>query len=601
MENFVVSARKYRPVTFDSVVGQLSITSTLKNAIKTEHLAQAFLFCGPRGVGKTTCARILAKTINCINITENIEACDECESCKSFNDGHSLNIYELDAASNNSVDDIRNLIDQVRFAPQLGSKKVYIIDEVHMLSANAFNAFLKTLEEPPKHAIFILATTEKHKIIPTILSRCQIFDFNRIQIEDIATTLANIAKKENIKAENDALHIIAQKADGALRDALSIFDQIVSFSGNNITYQNVIDNLNILDYDYYFKLTDAIFEHKIGECLLIFNDILSKGFDGHNFINGLAEHFRNLLICQDVSTLKLLEVGENIKEKYKEQALKGNTLLYVSFLDITSKADTSYKSSKNQRLLVEVMLMQLCSVNHEHEKKKSIINLPFNKTTDSLTSTPKILPVQKTGTTSPDLQKNLVNESQSSHYGNEVEKQPTPPDSPDNYRDQKSTITLKNLSSVNFSQNISIHKTAHQKKEEEVAIQELSSRPTEPFTTEQFKQKWSAYKHLLIEKGETSLASAFENMPELIDEKIIITINNKALEDEIIETKTDILDFLRKELKNYNLCLETKINIDQRARKAYTPMEKFVKMSEKNPHLITLVKTFDMDISYPKD
>ncbi|MBI2280653.1 MAG: DNA polymerase III subunit gamma/tau [Bacteroidetes bacterium] len=601
MENFVVSARKYRPVTFDSVVGQLSITSTLKNAIKTEHLAQAFLFCGPRGVGKTTCARILAKTINCFNITENIEACDECESCKSFNDGHSLNIYELDAASNNSVDDIRNLIDQVRFAPQLGSKKVYIIDEVHMLSAQAFNAFLKTLEEPPKHAIFILATTEKHKIIPTILSRCQIFDFNRIQIEDIATTLANIAQKENIKAENDALHIIAQKADGALRDALSIFDQIVSFSGNNITYQNVIDNLNILDYDYYFKLTDAIFEHKIGESLLIFNDILSKGFDGHNFINGLAEHFRNLLICQDVSTLKLLEVGENIKEKYKEQALKGNTLLYVSFLDITSKADTSYKSSKNQRLLVEVMLMQLCSVNHEHEKKKPIINLPFNKTTDSLTSTPKTLPVQKTGTTSPNLQKNLVNEAQSSHYGNEVEKQPTPPDSPDSYRDQKSTITLKNLSSVNFSQNISIHKTAHQKKGEEVAIQELSNRPTEPFTIELFKQKWSAYKHLLIEKGETSLASAFENMPELIDEKIIVTINNKALEDEIIETKTDILDFLRKELKNYNLSLETKINIDQKTRKAYTPMEKFVKMSEKNPHLITLVKTFDMDISYPKD
>lgn len=599
MENFVVSARKYRPITFDSVVGQLSITSTLKNAIKTEHLAQAFLFCGPRGVGKTTCARILAKTINCFNISKNIESCDECESCKSFNDGHSLNIYELDAASNNSVDDIRNLIDQVRFAPQLGSKKVYIIDEVHMLSANAFNAFLKTLEEPPKHAIFILATTEKHKIIPTILSRCQIFDFNRIQIEDIATTLANIAQKENIIAENDALHIIAQKADGALRDALSIFDQIVSFSGNNITYQNVIDNLNILDYDYYFKLTDAIFDHKIGESLLIFNDILSKGFDGHNFINGLAEHFRNLLICQDVSTLKLLEVGENIKGNYKEQALKGNTLLYVSFLDITSKADITYKSSKNQRLLVEVMLMQLCSVNHEHEKKKPLINLQFNKTTHSLTSTPKILPVQKTGATSPDLQKNLVNEAKSSHYGNEVEKQPLPSSLPT--QGQKSTITLKNLSSVNFSQNISIHKTAHQKKEEEIAIQELSNRPTEPFNAEQFKQKWSAYKHLLIEKGETSLASAFENMPELIDEKIIITINNKALEDEIIETKTDILDFLRKELKNYNLSLETKINIDQKARKAYTPMEKFVKMSEKNPHLITLVKTFDMDISYPKD
>lgn len=370
MENFVVSARKYRPVTFDSVVGQLSITSTLKNAIKINHLAQAFLFCGPRGVGKTTCARILAKTINCFNITENIEACDECESCKSFNDGHSLNIYELDAASNNSVDDIRSLIEQVRFAPQLGSHKVYIIDEVHMLSAAAFNAFLKTLEEPPKHAIFILATTEKHKIIPTILSRCQIFDFNRIQIDDIASHLNSIAQQENIVAEKDALHIIAQKADGALRDALSIFDQIVSFSGTNITYQNVIDNLNILDYDYYFKLTDAIFTKNVSHCLLIFNEILNNGFDGHNFINGLAEHFRNLLVSQDSETINLLEVGTNIKEKYKEQAQKGSTDLYIQFLSIISKADVSYKSSKNHRLLVEIMLMQLCSSDVGTEKKK---------------------------------------------------------------------------------------------------------------------------------------------------------------------------------------------------------------------------------------
>lgn len=369
MENFIVSARKYRPATFDTVVGQASITSTLKNAIKTEHLAQAFLFCGPRGVGKTTCARILAKTINCFNITENIEACDECESCKSFNEGHSLNIYELDAASNNSVEDVRNLIEQVRFAPQLGTHKVYIIDEVHMLSTAAFNAFLKTLEEPPKHAIFILATTEKHKIIPTILSRCQIFDFNRIQIEDIASHLQNIALKENITAEADALHIVAQKADGALRDALSIFDQIVSFSGNNISYQNVIDNLNILDYDYYFKLTDALFKKDVGACLLIFNEILNKGFDGHNFINGLAEHFRNLLVCQDAQTVQLLEVGDNIKEKYLEQAKAGNTELYIEFLNIVSKADVSYKSSKNHRLLVEVTLMQLCSAGNEHEKK----------------------------------------------------------------------------------------------------------------------------------------------------------------------------------------------------------------------------------------
>ena len=299
MENFIVSARKYRPQTFDTVVGQIHITSTLKNAIRSNHVAQAYLFCGPRGVGKTTCARILAKTINCFNQTKNIESCDECDSCKSFNTGNSLNIFELDAASNSSVDDIRNLISQVSFAPQIGSHKVYIIDEVHMLSSNAFNAFLKTLEEPPHHAIFILATTEKHKIIPTILSRCQIFDFNRIKIEDTVAHLAGIAKKEKVKVEEDALHIIAQKSDGAMRDALSMFDQMVSLSGNTITYKTVIDNLSILDYDYYFKVTDALIERNTSSALLIFNEILNKGFDGHHFINGLAEHVRNLLVCRD--------------------------------------------------------------------------------------------------------------------------------------------------------------------------------------------------------------------------------------------------------------------------------------------------------------
>ena len=315
MDNFIVSARKYRPAMFNSVVGQAHITNTLKNAIKTGHLAQAFLFCGPRGVGKTTCARILAKTINCTNRTSETEACNTCESCTSFDSGASLNVFELDAASNNSVDDIRNLVDQVRFAPQLGTHKVYIIDEVHMLSTSAFNAFLKTLEEPPKHAIFILATTEKHKIIPTILSRCQIFDFNRIQIEDIANHLAFIAKSENVTAETDALHIIAQKADGALRDACSIFDQIVSFAGNNITYKAVIDNLNILDYDYYFQMTDAIISENISAALLIFNDILNNGFDGHNFIAGMGGHFRNLLVSKDKETVELLEVGKTVMAK----------------------------------------------------------------------------------------------------------------------------------------------------------------------------------------------------------------------------------------------------------------------------------------------
>jgi DNA polymerase III subunit gamma/tau len=373
MSEFVVSARKYRPQTFDTVVGQKSITSTLKNAIKNNHLAQAFLFCGSRGVGKTTTARILAKTINCSAKTEGFEACDSCDSCESFNSSASLNVYELDGASNNSVEDIRNLIDQVRVAPQLGTHKVYIIDEVHMLSNAAFNAFLKTLEEPPKHAIFILATTEKHKIIPTILSRCQIFDFNRIKVIDIADHLATIAVKEQITADPEALHLIAQKADGALRDALSIFDQIVTFTGTNLTYQSVINNLNILDYDYYFRIVESAQKEDIPASLLLLNDIIEKGFDPHNFVVGLSDHYRNLLVCKDVRTAKLLEVGESVEQRYIEQskAIDSNQLLRA--LGVLSKTDVDYKTSKNPRLLVEMALMQLCSIQNEFEKKKDLL------------------------------------------------------------------------------------------------------------------------------------------------------------------------------------------------------------------------------------
>ena len=363
MDNFIVSARKYRPATFDTVVGQAHITNTLKNAIKNNHLAQAFLFCGPRGVGKTTCARILAKTINCLSPTPTMEACDVCESCISFKNGNSLNVHELDAASNNSVDDIRSLVEQVRFAPPSGRYKIYIIDEVHMLSTSAFNAFLKTLEEPPPYAIFILATTEKHKIIPTILSRCQIFDFNRIQVEDIATHLAFIAKSENIATEAEALHIIAQKADGALRDALSMFDQLVSFAGNNLSYKSVIDNLNILDYDYYFKIADAIRSEDMRSILLTFDEILNNGFDGNNFIIGLSEHFRNLLVCKDAQTVVLLKVTESIKQKYLKQASDCSASLLLTALNIANQCDIHYKQSKNQRLHVELALMKMCHIN----------------------------------------------------------------------------------------------------------------------------------------------------------------------------------------------------------------------------------------------
>ena len=365
MENYIVSARKYRPSTFESVVGQRALTTTLKNAIATQKLAHAYLFCGPRGVGKTTCARIFAKTINCMNLTADGEACNECESCVAFNEQRSYNIHELDAASNNSVDDIRQLVEQVRIPPQIGKYKVYIIDEVHMLSASAFNAFLKTLEEPPRHAIFILATTEKHKILPTILSRCQIYDFNRISVDDTVNHLTYVASKEGITAEPEALNVIALKADGGMRDALSIFDQVVSFTGGNITYKSVIENLNVLDYEYYFRLTDCFLENKVSDALLLFNDVLNKGFDGSHFITGLSSHFRDLLVGKDPVTLPLLEVGASIRQRYQEQAQKCPLPFLYRAMKLCNECDLNYRISKNKRLLVELTLIQVAQLTTE--------------------------------------------------------------------------------------------------------------------------------------------------------------------------------------------------------------------------------------------
>ena len=365
MDNYIVSARKYRPSTFRSVVGQKSLTTTLKNAIQSNKLAHAYLFCGPRGVGKTSCARIFAKTINCLNPTADGEACNECESCKAFNEQRSYNIHELDAASNNSVDDIRALIDQVRIPPPIGKYKVFIIDEVHMLSSAAFNAFLKTLEEPPHHALFILATTEKHKILPTILSRCQIYDFSRISVEDTVNHLSYVASKEGITAEPEALNVIAMKADGGMRDALSIFDQVVSFTGGNITYKSVIDNLNVLDYEYYFRLTDCFLENKVSDALLLFNDILNKGFDGSHFITGLSSHFRDLLVGKDPVTLPLLEVGASIRQRYQEQAQKCPLPFLYRAMKLCNECDLNYRISKNKRLLVELTLIQVAQLTTE--------------------------------------------------------------------------------------------------------------------------------------------------------------------------------------------------------------------------------------------
>ena len=398
MEKFIVSARKYRPASFTDVVGQPSITTTLRNSIQNNHLGHAYLFSGPRGVGKTTCARIFAKTINCENISDAGEACNACESCLSFNENRSYSIHELDAASNNSVDDIRTLTEQVRIPPQIGSYSIYIIDEVHMLSQAAFNAFLKTLEEPPAHAIFVLATTEKHKIIPTILSRCQIFDFNRIKVEDAVEYLKQIAGRENLAFEEDALHVIAQKADGAMRDALSIFDQVVSFSGEKITYQGVIENLNILDYEYFFRLTFSFLEGDVASAMLIFDEILSKGFDPRNFINGYASHLRDLMVCKDPETVKLMEVGAGIREKYLAQSAQVSLPFLYSGLDICNQADIQFRASRNQRLTIELAMVKLANLS-EVSKKKTVSEQAEPESSlpsaESLSKPPEETPSQK--------------------------------------------------------------------------------------------------------------------------------------------------------------------------------------------------------------
>ena len=576
MSEFIVSARKYRPATFDTVVGQSSITNTLKNAISSHHLAQAFLFCGPRGVGKTTCARILAKTINCFNITSTTEACDKCDSCKSFNEGASLNVYELDAASNNSVDDIRALVEQVRFAPQLGQYKVYIIDEVHMLSTSAFNAFLKTLEEPPKHAIFILATTERHKILPTILSRCQIFNFNRIQVEDIAKHLAFIAKNEKVNADADALHIIAQKADGALRDACSIFDQIVSFAGTEITYKAVIENLHVLDYDYYFKATDYILSENIPGSLLLFNEILNNGFDGHNFLSGLAEHFRNLLVCKDATTLQLLEVGNNIREKYKEQSARLQIPILLRALAIVNRADIQFKASRNQRLLIELTLMQLCSLNSvESEKKndstiKAVLQVP-SISGPTLNPTPSVAIAAQPLSEIPTEKK--------------IE-QPTP--------DPGLKKPLLRTSSPRIQESI---KPEQKTEEQEKIIASTADSPRNSFSAEQLVAAWKKYASLQKEKH---YAITLSTRKPLLEERetIIFTVDNQTQKDLISEDKVNLLGFLRKELQNFSIQLKVMVIVNDNERKVYTNQDKFKRMAEKNPALSKLRQQFDLDVDF---
>jgi DNA polymerase-3 subunit gamma/tau len=609
MENFIVSARKYRPVTFDTVVGQQAITGTLKNAIRNNQVAQAFLFCGPRGVGKTTCARILAKTINCQNLSPNLEPCNECEFCQAFNKSASFNINELDAASNNSVDDIRNLVDQVRIPPQMGKYKVYIIDEVHMLSQAAFNAFLKTLEEPPAYAKFILATTEKHKIIPTILSRCQIFDFKRITVDDIAKHLAWVAKSENVEAEPEALHIIAQKADGALRDALSMFDQMVSLGNHTITYQLVIDNLNVLDYEYYFRMTDYMLAGDMQNSLLLFNEIIDKGFEGQHFITGLGEHFRNLMMCRDASTAKLIETSENIRNRYLAQTKKCPLLFIISALETNNKCDINYRTSNNKRLLVEVTLIQLCQLNGIKTEIQPQAAEPVH-------AAPQPKPAKTEPSPEPAPQKPLTTESISEPQPSKAEEPPAPAISaaaPVPVKSVADEAEIKKAEETKDIPALSDGKTPQVRKVMPVslsiksAISQAHSESSKPtangdrdaqFTENQLVDAWHTFAAGIRENSTLLFAALSGHDPKISDSGVItFEMENKVLDAEFNRNKTELIGFLKNALNNDFVSIETTVSEQvTEIKKPYSDKEKFDSMSEKNPLLKTLRDQLDLGL-----
>lgn len=604
MDHFVVSARKYRPVTFDSVVGQSHITTTLKNAIRTNHLAQAFLFCGPRGVGKTTCARILAKTINCQNLGDDVEACGECESCVSFQNNASFNIHELDAASNNSVEDIRNLIDQVRYPPQTGKYKIYIIDEVHMLSQAAFNAFLKTLEEPPSYAIFILATTEKHKILPTILSRCQIFDFNRIQSKDIAHHLADIAKKEGINAEHEALELIGQKADGGLRDALSMFDLNVTFSTNNhLTYAAVLENLHILDYDYYFKVTDALTAGSIARSLVLFDEILRKGFDGHLFVIGLLEHFRNLLVCKDPATVTLLQVSESAERKYLEQSLMADLSFLLSALSITGQCDINYKSAKNQRLHVELCLMKLANL-------PQVLQLHSLAAVDE-TAKKKVEPQQSLNNAAPPSQAAppqpaapANGQSNGSAYANAPSQpvaaplQATPQQSAPQ---QAAPSRLKSTVSLTQSLTPPAQQTTKQSNTEPsvdyAAVPNGAKR--EELTLANLQRFWYEFSQKRLQAGNSTTEQITLNREiQLNGTTIEIALDNDHQQDAVMNMRYELLGFLKARMDAPKLDINPRVAPQEVNRLPYTPAEKFNFLAEKNPYLLELKQALGLDVDF---
>ncbi len=611
MEKFVVSARKYRPATFDSVVGQKHITTTLINAINNNHLAQAFLFCGPRGVGKTTCARILAKTINCTDRQENGEACGKCDSCTSFQNNASFNVHELDAASNNSVDDIRNLVEQVRYAPQSGQYKVYIIDEVHMLSNQAFNAFLKTLEEPPSYAIFILATTEKHKIIPTILSRCQIFDFNRITVGDMTSHLMNIAEKESIDAEDEALHLIAQKADGALRDALSIFDLVCTFAaGEKVTYKNTVDNLHVLDYDYYFKIVDLCLAENHPEILITFDEILRKGFDGHNFIIGLAEHLRNLMVCRDKQTVQLLEVSETVQEKYRSQAMEAPISFLLSGLNLLSNCDLQYKAAKNQRLHVELCLMKLAHLNAAItlsraaavvEKKKAELRAANPKPATAKSSSNKLAAPKSTNTVQEPTPKPIA---QSIQTASKPVAKPAAQTPPPLGRPSIATrpTTIGNAqkpggmpSFADLKARVQQKSTQQENQQEQTENQQTAELQNRPFTVQDVEKAWNLFSEQLRHDNNQTALSVMHQKWALEGTVLKLQLSSVLQQDLLEKFRMELVQFMKLKLDNSNFKLEVNIVEGETRKMIYTPKEKYVHLMEKYPELDKFREFLNLD------
>ena len=614
MENYIVSARKYRPSTFESVVGQRALTTTLKNAIATQKLAHAYLFCGPRGVGKTTCARIFAKTINCMTPTADGEACNQCESCVAFNEQRSYNIHELDAASNNSVDDIRQLVEQVRIPPQIGKYKVYIIDEVHMLSASAFNAFLKTLEEPPRHAIFILATTEKHKILPTILSRCQIYDFNRISVEDTVNHLSYVASKEGISAEPEALNVIAMKADGGMRDALSIFDQVVSFTGGNITYKSVIDNLNVLDYEYYFRLTDCFLANKVSDALLLFNDVLNKGFDGSHFITGLSSHFRDLLVGKDPVTLPLLEVGASIRQRYQEQAQKCPLPFLYKAMKLCNECDLNYRISKNKRLLVELTLIQVAQLTTEGDDVSSpkqtikpVFSQPAAAQPSQVASASSVQqapvhssPASVTANVTPNRQPQMATTARpvSPSATNTTSSAPLPGAGIPSVAKEERKVPVMKMSSLG----VSIKNPQRDQAAQNATVAHVP-RVQQPEQDSNFNERdlnyyWQEYAGQLP-KEQVAIAKRMQVLrPVLLNNSTTfeIVVDNEIAAKDFTALIPELQDYLRVRLKNSKVVMTVRVSAPTETVRAVGRVEKFQMMSQKNQALMQLKEEFGLEL-----